>query len=141
MTSETQETTTKNWQSLPKHARVSDYKDIISPHYKSQYSQFAFRVLKGPAYKYSTVLEFILDFLERRGDWIRETDLRKEASNAMYHPIVIASALNRLKELTNIELRSEVGHVYYKWNDQHRERDAEGSHRVPHTEALFPLAQ
>lgn len=115
-------TTTTNWRLLPKHARVGDYKNLISPKYANQYNEYAFRVLMGDPYKYSTVLEFILDVLEKKDGWVKSLDLRIEARTVLYHDVVIASALKRLESIANIGRKWEAGVTYFRWYEK-REGD------------------
>lgn len=114
------ETLKTNWQSMPKHAKVGDYKSIISHKYANQYDEYAFRVFTGEPYKYSTVLEFIVDFLEKKGAWVSEPDLRGEARSMSYHDIVIYSALERLRSLANIGSmwNKEKRTMEYRWYER-----------------------
>lgn len=116
------ETSKTNWRSMPKHVKVGDYKNIISHKYANQYDEYAFRVLMGEPYKYSTVLEFMLDYLERRSDeWVPLTDIRFEARQALYHDIVVASGLKRLENLVNVgsQWNKEKRTMEFKWYKPH----------------------
>lgn len=92
-----------NWRLRPKHATVGDFKDIISKNYASQYHELAYQVFDDePAWKYSTVVEWMTDYLEKKGDWVRITDLRVDAMSEGYHQSVVWSGIRRLEATSNI---------------------------------------
>jgi hypothetical protein len=95
--------TNSNWRLRPKHATVGDYKDIISANYASQYHELAYRVFDtDEPWKHSTVVEWMTDYLKKKGDWVRINDLKIDAISDGYHQAVVWSGIRRLEKTSNI---------------------------------------
>lgn len=94
--------TNSNWRVMPKMARVSDLLPILGNKYKPLANELAYDVLEGPAYKYSTGVEFAETFLMTQGKPVSAYDVEFALNGEGYAPKVVRSVMERLKSIANI---------------------------------------
>lgn len=87
---------------MPKMARVSDLLPILGDKYKPLSNEYAYDVLEGPAYKYSTGVEFAETFLMTRRKPVSAYDVEFALNEEGYAPKVVRSVIERLKSVANI---------------------------------------
>lgn len=94
--------TNSNWRVMPKMARVRDLLPILGERYKQLSGEYAYDVLGGPAYKYSTGVEFAETFLMTEGKPVSAYDVEFALNSEGYAPKVVRSVMERLKSIANI---------------------------------------
>ena len=102
---------------MPKHARIGDMLDVLHPKYRQCIGEFAFDMLDGEPWKYSTVMEYAETWLSNR-DWESEANIRIALEQENYHHKVIASALKRLNSVANIGTKRLYGQTWFKWYEE-----------------------
>jgi hypothetical protein len=106
--------THSNWRLFPKHATLGDLKKVISNKYAGRDGELAYTVLLGEPYQFSTVVDFMIDLLEKRNDWVKQSDIRFAAEASGYHRPVVFSGLKRLESISNIGRKWEDGSAWFR---------------------------
>lgn len=83
-------------------ARVGDLLPVLGSKYAPLSDEYAYDVLGGPAYKYSTGAEFAETFLMTEGKPVSAYDVEFALNEEGYAPKVVRSVMERLKNTVNV---------------------------------------